>query len=561
MHPNLCHVPAVPETGWTKDLANLPTITFRTLYEHFTERVERDVDSGVVVADSGMDGDVEGDDTSEEEAGQKFRAFRGLDKGYRFFRDGHVQGIEFHPLPDDRNVCYVRATVLPSMMKDRKYTTIVCFSNREADKHHVSSVRMARCMCPAGLAGSCNHIAGLLYALDDFVRLGLREEAAKACTEKLMAWNRPRARKVAASRARDVHLVKAEYSRRDKRGKKVKIPFYDPRPTNLRLPNPDEIATLVSDLQEIHLTTVAEDPSGLAGLYGSSCWLGMLEPSPPPSSETTTASSASGSDTTTTESSDAPVASALRTGNADQHAAEPMDTQAFYQQFVVVGAEEASAIELATRTQSNTPEWYRQRRLRVTATLAKSVVSRRSTDFTPVVRTKLAASRPPTAPMRYGRKHEPDAVQAYCRAQQDNGQPVAADSSGLVIMPSKPWLSASPDAIITRAADQGKHLLEVKCPYQLRDGRSAGDYLKSKSCCLAQDGSSVVLKRSHAYYFQVQLQMLVCDMQRCDFVVWSPAFVFTEVIQRDPQFLARILPKLEAFYFDHLLPALAAELA
>ena len=33
------------------------------------------------------------------------------------------------------------------------------------------------CVCPAGLAGCCNHVAALLYALEEFVRLGLREES------------------------------------------------------------------------------------------------------------------------------------------------------------------------------------------------------------------------------------------------------------------------------------------------------------------------------------------------------------------------------------------------
>ena len=33
------------------------------------------------------------------------------------------------------------------------------------------------CVCPAGLAGCCNHVAALLYALEEFVRLGLTEES------------------------------------------------------------------------------------------------------------------------------------------------------------------------------------------------------------------------------------------------------------------------------------------------------------------------------------------------------------------------------------------------
>ena len=53
-------------------------------------------------------------------------------------------------------------------------------------------VHTAYCICPAGLAGTRNHIAGLLYALEEFVRLGLREESKLSYISKLQMWNRPR---------------------------------------------------------------------------------------------------------------------------------------------------------------------------------------------------------------------------------------------------------------------------------------------------------------------------------------------------------------------------------
>ena len=43
-------------------------------------------------------------------------SFRGLGKGYRFFKDGHVQAIEYHALPQTPGLCLVQAKVLPSMV-------------------------------------------------------------------------------------------------------------------------------------------------------------------------------------------------------------------------------------------------------------------------------------------------------------------------------------------------------------------------------------------------------------------------------------------------------------
>ena len=50
----------------------------------------------------------------------------------------------------------------------------------------------AFCTCPAGFSGCCNHITATLYALEDYVHLGLREQEKLGCTEKLQTWNHPR---------------------------------------------------------------------------------------------------------------------------------------------------------------------------------------------------------------------------------------------------------------------------------------------------------------------------------------------------------------------------------
>ena len=102
-----------------------------------------------------------------------------------FFRSGHVQAIEFNEMSEYPTLCYVRATVLPSMRMDRVYTVRLCCRYDQGNSSYVPTVHVANCVCPAGLAGSCNHVAALLYALEDFVRLGLREEAALTCTQKL----------------------------------------------------------------------------------------------------------------------------------------------------------------------------------------------------------------------------------------------------------------------------------------------------------------------------------------------------------------------------------------
>ena len=84
---------------------------------------------------------------------------------------------------------------------------------------------------------------------------------------------------------------------------------------------------------------------------------------------------------------------------------------------------------------------------------------------------------------------------------------------------------------------------------------------KGVSFCLASNAkdSSLVLKKTHPYFYQVQHQMYVCNVQWADFIVRTPKQVFIQQVPRDTQFFASVHAKLKAFYFEHLLPAFYAE--
>ena len=45
--------------------------------------------------------------------------------------------------------------------------------------------------------------------------------------------------------------------------------------------------------------------------------------------------------------------------------------------------------------------------------------------------------------------------------------------------------------------------------------------LSDTQFCLIQQGDSLHLDHSHAYYYQIQAQLFVCDVQHCDFCVFT----------------------------------------
>ena len=92
---------------------------------------------------------------------------RGVVKGYKMFAGGHVQKLEFNGSSETPGQCFVRCKVVASMKK-KMYTVRLCLS-------HLGDIKFGLCSCTAGLAGSCNPIAALAYALEDCVRRGLRQ--------------------------------------------------------------------------------------------------------------------------------------------------------------------------------------------------------------------------------------------------------------------------------------------------------------------------------------------------------------------------------------------------
>ena len=56
-----------------------------------------------------------GEDTSDESWYESVEYTRTLDKAYRFFKDGHVQDLKYHPWTSQSDIICIKATVLPSM--------------------------------------------------------------------------------------------------------------------------------------------------------------------------------------------------------------------------------------------------------------------------------------------------------------------------------------------------------------------------------------------------------------------------------------------------------------
>ena len=159
-----------------------------------------------------------------------------------------------------------------------------------------------------------------------------------------------------------------------------------------------------------------------------------------------------------------------------------------------------------------------------------------------------------TVATRWGCVHESAARDTYLARMVKNHLNFTIHDCGLVIHPQYPHLGASPDGFV-KCYCCTCGVLEIKCPFSCKDRsflQSTGDH----TFCLETTDGNFVLKREHAYFYQVQLQMELCGVNYCDFVIWRASEL---VINKDEAFLIKVIDKATTFFKYGVLPELIAK--
>ena len=147
-------------------------------------------------------------------------------------------------------------------------------------------------------------------------------------------------------------------------------------------------------------------------------------------------------------------------------------------------------------------------------------------------------------------------------SQKNNVNPdIIVIPTGLWVHPKSPELGCSPDGLVyDPSMEQNVYgLLEIKCPLLLKD-HDVCDFkmvltpTQQNTFCLESEGTVIRLKKSHAYFYQVQMQMAIMNLKWCDFVVWSAKGLIVLKIEFEPEFWDEIQPKLINFQHSQICP-------
>ena len=156
--------------------------------------------------------------------------------------------------------------------------------------------------------------------------------------------------------------------------------------------------------------------------------------------------------------------------------------------------------------------------------------------------------------MRYGIEHESKAIEQYAQLYD-----VSVKKCGLWINQNYTHLGASPDGLVFND-NVLDGIVEVKC-LKILKLQSVEELLQNpltaaiKTQCFTLRDSKLVLKRTHAYYYQIQLQLLITEAKYCDLVLFSAkGLPSIERITPDIKLQHRIVESTKRFWKKVLVP-------
>lgn len=223
------------------------------------------------------------------------------------------------------------------------------------------------------------------------------------------------------------------------------------------------------------------------------------------------------------------------------------------------------AVSDATKDQAESDAWFDYRTGRITASKLYQVsrkvnesgdISERNDSLIKQVMNYSPAAYSPA--IHWGKYNEEFAVRKFYRLNRRKHRKMEIKQCGVFLCEINPIIAASPDALVSCRCC-GVVPLEVKNPYKHR-ALSINKFAEQNDACLEITAmGEVKLKPNHAYYYQVQAQILAtnADMGYFALKTASPYNNFhCEQILFDPMLLEELVDKATLVFKTIILPEL-----
>ncbi|XP_027140221.1 uncharacterized protein LOC113746909 isoform X1 [Larimichthys crocea] len=458
---------------------------------------------------------------------EQMKAHKSLDS-YNFYHNGWISKMGVKRLNNNNVLLFARVNHSQRSHETPLKTWVI--ASKDGD------VQAGHCDCMAGLSESCSHVGAVLFAVEDMVK----REDELACTSKPCEWLMPsHVKKIppAPVACIDFRSSQAKRQNRDSFSEAAAARAKRTRRSPVE-PGSEKYMSYFQELTENFpksAALMARDPFHKAFIPKSTKLpKSVLE---------------------------------YRTPLTLQ--LQPKELEQLCQAFELdeLTTAQVGAIERATRGQSSSKTWFRQRAGRITASnrrrvlhtnaekpakaLIKAICYPEAHRFSTAATTYLQGHQ--WFSECYGNKHEGQARRAYERMMTQEHEGFSCMDSGLWVNPKWPYMGASPDGMVACNC-HGNGICEIKCPYSQQDEANLELTAGQKGFCLTTDGGKVMLDREHEYFYQVQAQLHISQADYCDFIVWTPHDMFVERVIPDNAFWDTVLPEVEHFFRAGVLP-------
>ncbi|XP_078658592.1 uncharacterized protein LOC144903975 [Branchiostoma floridae x Branchiostoma belcheri] len=452
---------------------------------------------------------------------QQMKAYKSME-AYNFFVSGWVDTLHMKTVDPDKILVTAR------VKHSQKATATPLKPWFVAEKN--GNVILAHCNCMAGVSEACSHIGAILFAAE----VGARSKKSRTCTQDKSQWTVP-------TYVRNIpYLPAAEMDFQSAKKKHALLLESNITPSATR--------TMPEGTTEAG-TSMAEQMQFFHNISQSDCHPIILSLVPP------------------FNENYIPKKVVLPKSLSEQYYDEKL-SEASYSDLcekccelnLSLTPDEIQAIEENTRQQSHSTVWYKQRAGRITASNLKSACH---TDPDKPSKSLIMNVCYPeshkfvTPATKWGQDHEATARKAYAEKMRESHEDFGTFDSGLHINNDWPYLGATPDGMV-ECRCCGTGVCEMKCPFSAKDLLPT-DLASTGNFCLKKTNDTVHLDHSHAYYYQAQAQIFICDVEYCDFVIWTNKGVYIERILPNEAFWNNIILKSKEFFDKAILPEIVGK--
>ena len=456
-------------------------------------------------------------------------------KGFRYFACDFVKEIFWHHISDESPLCFIKCKVTPSQ---RTSSTAYNVWAAVRKNNPGGKIHSAYCTCTAGLLGSCNHVTGMLFRVEAAVSSGITKPT---CTSKLSVWNVPAPTKtlLTIKPMRELIFSKSHYKKRktvsEARENQEALQAFCPYYKKL-----DKEEQMREKLYNVFKHSAPQ-----------SRFVELMEYKKNRISVNTVSANLPNT-----------VIKEAQNFTYDNNKTMEINVQQFTTNLKLTEKQIVDVYE-KTKQQSNSDDWFEQRRGRITASKFHQVFTRVNTlnrslneSAEKLIQNLLLRKGFETLAIKHGIAMEVHAKETVQRVVRKTHTNALFKDPGMTIDGKFPFLSASPDLEVYCKCC-GKFVIEIKCPYSICHLKPSAETLSYLKVVVETGaGEMTKLKKNHSYYTQIQGQLTITKLSFALFFVYTHHGFHIEKISFDPTFWEMIQNNLTLFWFKYLAPAI-----